>query len=88
MTWMRSCQAPQHCAFGTKFSVEHSFTCHKGGFPSFHHNEICDLTASLLAEVWSEVEGEPHSQPVTDEHFLASSNTEDLARLDISVNSF
>ena len=36
----------QHCACDTKFSVEHSFTCPKGGFPSIRHNEleIRDLT--------------------------------------------
>ena len=35
---------PQHCACGTKFTVEHSFTCPKGGCPSIRHNEIRDLT--------------------------------------------
>ena len=66
---------PQHCAYSTKFSVEHSFTCLKGGFPSIHHNEIRCLTASLLTEVCSEVEVEPHLQPVTGERFsLASPN--------------
>ena len=71
------------------FSVEHSFTCPKGGFPSICHNEIRDLTASLLTEVCHEVEVEPHLQPVTGEQFiLASSNTKDGARLDISANGF
>ena len=73
----------------TKFSVEHSFTCPKGGFPSIHHNEIRNLTASLLTEVCNEVKVKPHLQPVTGEQFaLASSNTEDGARLDISANGF
>ena len=59
------------------------------GFLSIRHNEIQDLTASLLSEVCHEVEVEPHLQPVTDEQFiLASSNTEDGARLDLSANSF
>ena len=80
---------PQHCACGTKFSVEHSFTCPKGGFSSIRHNEIWDLTASLLTEVCHEVEVEPHLQLVTGEQFiLASSNTEDGACLDISANGF
>ena len=71
---------PQHCACGTKFTVEHSFTCPKGGFPSIRHNEIRDLTASLLTEVCHEVDVEPHLQPITGEQFtLASSNIEDGA---------
>ena len=75
----------QRCVCGTKFTVEHSFTCPKGGFPSICHNGIHDMTASLLTEVCHEVAVEPHLQPVTSEQFiLASSNTEDGARLDIS----
>ena len=39
---------PQYCAScGTKFTVEHSFTCPKGGFPSIRHNEIHDLAAEI-----------------------------------------
>ena len=69
--------------------IEHSFTCPKGGFPSIRHNEIRDLTASLLTEVCHEVDVEPHLQPITGEQFtLASSNIEDGARLDISANGF
>ena len=72
-----------------KFTIEHSFSCAKGGFPSIKHNEIRDLTANLLAEVGHEVQVEPHLQPITGEHFpLASSNVNDGARLDISVNGF
>ena len=71
---------PQHCACGTKLTVEHSFTCHKGGFPSIRHNEIRDLTASLLTEVYHEVDVEPHLQSITGEQLtLASSNIEDGA---------
>ena len=54
-----------------------------------HHDEICDLTASLFTEVCNEGKMEPHLQSVSGEKFaLASSNTEDGARLDISVNDF
>ena len=80
---------PQHCPCGVKFSIEHSFTCPKGGFPSLRHNEIRDLTANLLTEVCTEVQVEPKLQSVTGEQFqLASSNTEDGAHLDVSVNGF
>lgn len=31
----------------TQFSVEHTLSCPKGGFPSIRHNEIWDLKSSL-----------------------------------------
>jgi len=72
-----------------KFSVEHSFSCPKGGFPSIRHNEIRDLTAILLTEVCHEVENEPTLQLVTGKQFiLATSNANDSCRLDIAANGF
>ena len=81
---------PSLCACGTSFSVEHALSCPKGGLPSLHHNEIRDLTATLLTEVCSQVCVEPELQPVqhSDEFPLATSNTQDLARLDVAVNGF
>ena len=82
-------RVPLHCSCDAKFTIEHYFSCAKGVFPSIKHNEICDLTANLLAEVGHEVQVEPHLQPITGEHFpLASSNVNDGARLNISVNGF
>jgi len=71
---------PQHYACSAKFSVENSFTCPKDGFPSICHNEVRDLTASLLTEVCSEVEVDPGKQ-----FSLATSNTEGGAHLEISA---
>ena len=42
---------PSKCACGNNFSVEHALSCAKGGFPTIRHNEIRDITASLLTEV-------------------------------------
>ena len=36
---------PSHCSCGTSFTIEHSLSCPKGGFPILRHNEIRDLTA-------------------------------------------
>ena len=33
--------------------------CHMGSFPTIHHNEICDIIASLLTEVCNNVATEP-----------------------------
>ena len=60
-----------------------------GGFPTIRHNEIRDITASLLTEVCSNVATEPHLQPLSGETFrLASANTDDGARLDIRARGF
>ena len=82
-------RAPTHCACGTSFSVEHALSCPKGGLPSIRHNEVRDLTATLLTEVCSQVATEPELQPVSQEEFsLSTANVQDGARLDIVMNGF
>ena len=46
---------PSKCECGNTFNVEHALSCAKGGFPSLRHNEIQDITASLLIEVCNEM---------------------------------
>ena len=78
---------PSKCECGNSFNVEHALSCAKGGFPSLRHNEIRDITASLLTEVCSEVCVEPELQPVTTNQLNgASANSQDGARLDVSAN--
>ena len=60
-------------------------SCPKGGLPTLRHNDIRDLTASLLTEVCSQVIVEPELQPVPDEYPLATSNTHCL---DVAMNGF
>ena len=64
--WLPS-QTPAHCDCSVNFSIDHSLSCPKGGFPSIRHNEVCDLTACLLTEVCHDVRVEPHLQPLTGE---------------------
>ena len=78
---------PSKCACGNNFSVEHALSCARGGFPTIRHNEIRDLTASLLTEVCTEVCTEPDLQPVTPDLLIgATANSQDGARLDVSAN--
>ena len=78
---------PSKCECGNTFNVEHALSSAKGGFPSLRHNEIRDITASLLTEVCSEVCVEPDLQPVTSDQLNgASANSQDSARLDMSAN--
>ena len=59
---------PSHCVCGHEFSVEHALSCPKGGFPSICHNEVGDITASLLSEVCHNIAVEPYLQPLSGEH--------------------
>ena len=80
---------PTHCACGISFSVEHSLSCPKGGFPTIRHNQLRNMTASLLTEVCHDVEIEPHLQPASRvECPNPKTNISDGARLDISMNGF
>ena len=67
-----------------KFSIEHALSCPKG---AIRHNEIKDLTANLLTEVYNDVSIE--LEPIDGEVFIAASSySQDGARLDIAANGF
>ncbi len=80
---------PTTCVCGSRFSVEHALSCPRGAFPIIRHNEIRDLTASILTEVCHDVRVEPDLQPITNETLsAATANTSEGARLDIAMNGF
>ena len=71
------------------FFVDHAMTWNLGSFPTIHHNEIRDLTASLLSEVCHNVAIEPHLQALNGEGFHhKSANTDENSRLDIRARVF
>ena len=81
--------SPSHCSCGQQFSVEHALTCKTGGFPAVRHNEVRDITATLLTEVCHGVTTEPHLQPLSGESLShRSAITEDNARLDVAMYGF
>ena len=81
--------SPSHCSCGQPFSVEHALTCKTGGFPAVRHNEVRDITATLLTEVCHGVTTEPHLQPLSGESLShRSANTQDGARLDVAMYGF
>ena len=60
-----------------------------GGYPAVRHNEIRDLTASLLSEVCHNVSTEPHLQPLEGKSLRgASASVENGARLDVAADGF
>ena len=84
--WLPS-NIPLHCVCGSSFTVEHVLSCPRGGFPIIRHNEIQDVTATMLTEVCHDVLVEPDLQPLSGEVLArASSIRTNGARLDIAVN--
>ena len=81
--------APQTCGCGTPFDINHALICKKRGFPIRRHNEIRDITASLLSKVCHNVSIEPSLLPLTGEQLtLKSSVTSAEAHLDIKARGF
>ena len=79
---------PAHCFCGKQFSVDHALSCPCGGFPSICHNEIRNITAHLMSEVYHNVGIEPLLQPLSSESFDRSANREDGARVDVDGTGF
>ena len=80
---------PLDCTCGKQLSVEHALSCPHGGFPFISHNELHDITAELLSEVYHNIGTEPLLQPITDEYLsYRTANREDGARLDVAAESF
>ena len=66
--------------------MQHAISCKKGDFVTFRHNEVRDITASLLNEVCKDVRNEPPLIQLTGETFeQRTANTSDEARLDVSA---
>ena len=82
-------QTQTHCACGKPFSLQHVLSCPKGGYPSIRHNELRDLTATLLTETCTGVVIEPTLQPISSDQLTgATANSQPGARLDIVANGF
>ena len=80
---------PTACACGKQFNVEHALSCNRGGFPILRHNELRNITASMLSQVCPNVSVEPHLQPLNGEEMThATAVREENARLDVKANGF
>ncbi|KAG0720148.1 hypothetical protein GWK47_049053 [Chionoecetes opilio] len=55
---------PNTCVCGSPNNVDHTMTCKKGGFVCIRHDEVRDLTASMLREVCQDVSTEPTLLPL------------------------
>ena len=79
-------RTPSKCVCGDNFDLNHAFSCKKGGFVSSRHNELRNISASLLSEVCKDVCVEPALVPLSGETLIPkTANTSAEARLDISA---
>ena len=80
---------PPNTPTNCNFSTNHVMICPMGGFPTIRHNELRDVTASLLSEVCHNVATEPRLQPLNGESMThRTAITTDDARLDIRAKGF
>jgi hypothetical protein len=75
---------PMHCACGNENSIDHSLSCHTGGYPIFRHNMMRDIIADILREICKDVQIEPELIPIASDFSKTSRNNKDKARLDVS----
>ena len=75
------------CICGKPFNVDHALLCPYDGFPTLWHNELQNLTASVMKEVWHNVTIEPPLQSLSGETLSYSTAGADGARLEwLSMN--
>ena len=87
--WMEAKHTPQTCNCGAQFTVDHTMDLPRGRCPTIRHNEIRDITASLVTEVCNNVVTEPSLQPLSGENMTAhSENIDDGACVDIHARGF
>ena len=77
------------CPCGSKFHIKYSMSCKKGGFATIRHNELRDLTAKILSEVFNDTEIELKLVPFSGEDLSnRTANRSNEARLDVRARGF
>ena len=80
---------PSKCVCSENFTIDHALSCPRGAFPTIRHNEIRNLTGTLLTQVCHDVSLEPPLQPLSGEVMNnATSNRQDEARVDVAARDF
>ena len=73
----------------SKFDIEHSMSCRKGGFLYMRHNDLRDLTANMMLEVCKDTKTKSKLTPVSGEELQdRTSNNSNEARVDIRTRGF
>ena len=73
----------------SKFDVQHSMSCKKGGIVTIRHNELRDLTAKKLSEVCYDTKIEPIFVSLSGEDLSnRTANRSNEVRLDVQASAF
>ena len=63
----KTCNLPTSCPCRSKFDIQHSMSCKKGGFTYIRYNDLRDLTANMMSEACKDTEIEPKLTPSSGE---------------------
>ena len=63
----KTCNLPISCLCGSKFDIQQSMSYKKGSFIYIQHNDLRDLTANDMSEVYKDTETEPKLTPLSRE---------------------
>ena len=53
------------CLCGSKFDIQQTMSCKKGGFVTIRHKDLRDLTAIILSKICNDIEIEPKLVPLS-----------------------
>ena len=77
------------CPCGSKFDIQHSMSCKKGGFATIRHNKKWDLIVKVLSEVSNNTKIEPKLLPLCGENWgNRTANRSNEVRLDVETHGF
>ena len=77
------------CPCGSKFDIQHSMSCKKGGFATIRHNKKWDLIVKVLSEVSNNTKIEPKLVPLCGENWSnRTANRSNEVRLDVETHGF
>ena len=63
----KKCNLPTFCPCGSKFDIQNNMSCKKGGFIYIRHNDLRDLTANMMSEMYKDTKTEPKLKPLSGE---------------------
>lgn len=78
----------QKCACGNKNSVNHSRTCHIGGYINMRHDKVRDYIYDKAKMVYNDVEKETTLKPVEEQVLSPGAILADGARSDVRIMGF
>ena len=83
----KTCNLPASCPYGSKFDIQHSMSCKKGGFIYIliRHNDLRDLTANMMSEVCKDTEVEPKLSQFSEEKLQCRTSNNSNKSINVSM---